>query len=240
MYELNYKNAKKIANIGLPFLLIGVVCLIVLVCMIYFKTAKKARMDATVEAYKVEINSHRDSDGTTLYRPTYFYTVDGKDYQYTLSYSTNVGVDRMEDKTLYYNSGDPSDVMAEYENGFNITYLVLGIFICIFPPVGIMMLNKSRKQVAKMKKLAVNGTLIRDLEYRLVPTGYTVNSRRIMAIEVDYELPSGSVITLIGEPRFDRKSHDSDGFVDLLIDLNDPDNYYIDFNISETQTPVAY
>ena len=68
---------------------------------------KKTRMDATVEAYNVEINSHRGSEGTMLYRPTYFYVIDGKEYHYTPSYSTNVGVSKMHDATLYYNSKNP-------------------------------------------------------------------------------------------------------------------------------------
>lgn len=240
MYKLDYKNAKKMGNLGLPFLLMGILFLVIFGFIMFGGMVKKSRMDATVEADRVEINSHRDSEGTMLYKPTYFYTVDGKEYHYTPSYSTNVGVNKMSDKTLYYNSKDPYDVVAEFESSFNLLYVVIMLFICIFPIIGAIQIKKSREQIARMKKLAKYGTLIRNLEYRMVPTGYSVNNRRIMAIEVDYELPSGNVVTLTGEPRFDRKSRDRDGFVDLLIDLNDPNNYYIDFNILEIQPTVTY
>lgn len=233
MYKLDYNNVKKAGNFGLPFLLIGILFLVVFGYFMFGGMIKKTKMDATVEAYKVEINSHRDSEGTMLYQPTYFYNINGKDYRYTPSYSTNVGVNKMNDKTLYYNSKDPNDVVAEFESSFNILYIFIMLFICIFPIVGFNEMKKSKNKIAQMKKLAENGTLIKNLKYRMVPSNYSVNGRSIMAIEVDYELPSGSMITLMGTPRFDGKYTDQDGFVDLLIDLNDTNNYFIDFNISE-------
>ena len=240
MYKLDYNNAKKLGNFGLPFLLIGILFLAIFGFVMFGGMFKKNRMDSTVEAYKVEINSHRDSEGSMLYKPTYFYMIDGKEYHYTPSYSTNVGVNKMQDKTLYYNSKDPYDVVAEFESSFNLLYVFIMLFIAIFPIVGIMEIKKSRRKIANMKKLATSGTLIRNLEYRMVPTGYSINNRRLMAIEVDYELPSGEVVTLTGEPRFDRKVKDRDGFVDLLIDLDNPENYYMDFNILEIQPTVTY
>lgn len=240
MYNLDYKNVKKLGNFGLPFFWIGILFLLIFGYFMFGGMVKKARMDATVEAYRVEIHSHRDSEGTILYKPTYYYVVDGNEYIYTPFYSTNVGVGKMEDKTLYYNSNNPYDVVAEFESSFNLFYVIIMLFIAIFPIVGIREIKKSKDKIAKMKKLAMNGTLIRNLEYRMVPTGYSVNDRRLMAIEIDYELPSGNVVTLTGEPRFDRKFKDKDGYVDLLIDLNNPENYYIDFNILEIQPKVTY
>ena len=35
-----------------------------------------------------------------------------------------------------------------------------------------------------------------------------------------------------GDARYDRKTFDSDGMVDLLIDENNPENYFIDFEIN--------
>ena len=57
------------------------------------------------------------------------------------------------------------------------------------------------------------------------------NKGELMAIQVEYELPSGEIIKLTGNPRYDRKTHDADGFADLLIDINNIENCYIDFNI---------
>lgn len=37
---------------------------------------------------------------------------------------------------------------------------------------------------------------------------------------------------MYGDARYDRKTFDSDGRVDLLIDENNPENYFIDFEIN--------
>jgi hypothetical protein len=59
-----------------------------------------------------------------------------------------------------------------------------------------------------------------------------VNDRVIQKLMVDYKLPNGSIITLQGDPRFDNKVSDSDGLVDIVIDENNTDNYFIDFEIN--------
>ena len=59
-----------------------------------------------------------------------------------------------------------------------------------------------------------------------------VNNKRIFKPIVEYTLPSGSVITLEGDARHDKKLSDEDGLVDLLIDENNPSNYFIDFEIN--------
>lgn len=62
-------------------------------------------------------------------------------------------------------------------------------------------------------------------------TGMSINDVDILAPVIQYTLPNGDIILLKGDPRHDGKSTDGDGFVDLLIDENDPTNYFIDFEI---------
>lgn len=102
-----------------------------------------------------------------------------------------------------------------------VTNIVLGSYRVI----------KVFKKIRKMKYLEVNGSLVKNLPYTMVFTNFKFNNKDIMAIAVDYILPTGEVLHLVGDPRYDRKYSDLDGSVDLLIDLNDIDNYYIDFNI---------
>ena len=49
---------------------------------------------------------------------------------------------------------------------------------------------------------------------------------------VDYTFPSGREISLYSDLRYDGKTYDSDGMVDLLIDENDPTKYFIDLEIN--------
>ena len=99
--------------------------------------------------------------------------------------------------------------------------------------IGIKGLINVKKNINRIKKLSQNGTLIKGLKYRLVSStrGNEKVQVGLKAIEVDYKLPSGKLITLVGDPRYDSKSCEKDSRVDLLIDLNNPDNYYIDFDI---------
>lgn len=115
-----------------------------------------------------------------------------------------------------------------------ILFLFLVFFICGISIIagwnGIRNVDKKRK---KYEWLARNGMLIKGLPYRMQPTGSRVNDTDIMKIVIDYELPTGSVVRLESDGRFDFKSSDSDGLVDLLIDPHDSSNYYIDFSIEE-------
>lgn len=81
-------------------------------------------------------------------------------------------------------------------------------------------------------KLNWCGKLVKNLPYRLVDAGVAINNVQIKKPVVNYTLPDGKKIVLIGDARHDRKSFDADGMVDLIIDENNPDNYFIDFEIN--------
>lgn len=76
---------------------------------------RKAQMDASVEAYKVDVKYYSGRKSSNHYKPTYYYTVDGVEYTYRPFISTNDPKSAMKDPTLYYDSSNPSDVIAEYE-----------------------------------------------------------------------------------------------------------------------------
>ena len=83
-----------------------------------------------------------------------------------------------------------------------------------------------------IKELNKKGKLVKNLQYHLEDTGMSVNHVQIQRPVVEYTLPSGSVVTLYGDPRHDGKLYDADGMVDLVIDENNPNNYFIDFEIN--------
>ena len=91
---------------------------------------------------------------------------------------------------------------------------------------------KINKRVRIINELNQKGKLIKNLKYHLENSDITINNVKIQRPVVDYKLPSGSIITLYGDPRYDKKSFDSDGLVDLVIDESNPDNYFIDFEIN--------
>ena len=83
------------------------------------------------------------------------------------------------------------------------------------------------KLLKRVEELNEKGKLVKNLPYTLENTGMSVNNRQIQRPVVDYTLPSGSIIKLYGDPRHDNKSFDADGYVDLVIDESNPENYFI-------------
>lgn len=234
MYKINYSNLKKGYKFYGAFLAVSLLFILVVCWNPVRAIIKKVSMDSEVKAHDVRVEKDKEPGKSVTYQPTYYYMVDGKEYKYTLAYSTNKGISKMKTKnTIYYDSQNPNDCVSEYEARIGSTEGFLMLFISVFGFVGIKGMSEVKKRIEKTKWLAQNGTLIKGLKYQLVPTGSKVKGKRIMAIQVDYELPSGSIVKLTGDPRYDSKLFDEDGLVDLLIDLNDTNNYYIDFNISQ-------
>lgn len=229
MYNINYDNLKKGYKVYGLFLTIGIIMLVIFSCLLFKGAIKKLFMDSQVKAYNVHITKLHNT------RAIYYYRVNGIEYEYTyIPSSNNPSIQKMTTKdTIYYNSEYPADCVAEYETMVKASDILVVLFLSIFPTVGINGIINVKKRIVKVKELAKNGTLTKGIAYRLVGTGTKVNGRRIMALQIDYTLPSGKVITLTSDPRYDMKNSDEDGLVDLLIDMDNPDNYYIDFNIAD-------
>lgn len=232
MYNINYKNIKKGYGFYIPFLILGLIFVLLLSCFAFQGQVRKFFMDSEVKAYNVEIDKIKSSNSTT-FKPIYYYIVNDVEYIYSTPFSTNIAVSSMTEKnTIYYKKTNPSSCVSEYETTIHIGYLIFIPFFLIFPIVGIIGIKNIKKNIKRIKWLAENGTLIKGLKYELVNTNKRVNGAPLRAIQVDYELPSGSTIKLTGDDRYDFKTFDADGLVDLLIDSNDPTNYYIDFEIN--------
>lgn len=192
---------------------------------------KANSMDSTTSSTKVEVNSHRDSDGSILYSPTYYYMVDGREYSCSSSSSSSINPGTS-NKTVYYDSKNPSNCMTEYSKSNNKTLLIFLLLPLLCIVVAVVNIRKIGKRVKLINDLNQKGKLVKNLPYHLEDTGMAVNNVHIQRPVVEYTLPSGSVITLYGDPRHDRKVSDADGMVDLVIDENNPNNYFIDFEIN--------
>ena len=118
---------------------------------------------------------------------------------------------------------------------FSITSLAVTIpFVIIsiiFISISKSMKKKAQENILRVKKLAMEGFLVKNMPYKLVSSGTIINNQPIYCIQVEYENPSGQKISLQSEPRYNNKLSDKNGTVDLLIDPNDYSNYYIDLEI---------
>lgn len=233
MYDIDLKNVKKSGSSMALFIIIGLLFAGIGIGMFVSQITTKNRMDSEVEAYRVDINEHYDSDNGTMYSPVHYYRVNGVEYTCSDGGSTSSITSSMEDETVYYNSSDPSDCMTDYSSSSNnLFFIIFTLLGGICAGLGINNIIKSRKRIKLIKYLNQNGMLVKKLPYYMEDTNVTVNNHRVQRPVVDYRLPSGSTIKLYGDGRYDRKYSDQDGFVDLLIDPNDFNNYFIDFEIN--------
>lgn len=231
MYDINLKNTKKGYLIGIILFLAGIFFLIIMSWMTFGDIIKKLSLDSSIVATRIDDNCRTNSEGDYFCSPIYYYEVDGFEYTCKVSYSSSSSVSSKQNK-VYYDSKNPSDCVTDYTAKPQVYMYLFCLFPLIFVIVGMHQILKVNKKIKRAKYLAMHGTLIQRLPYTMEKTNITVDGSPLLAIAVDYTLPSGSKIHLVGDPRYDRKQFDNDGLVDLLIDLNDLDNYYIDFNIT--------
>lgn len=231
MYDINVKNVRKGNNIMYIFLLVGIIFFVILL-LVYLSDQNIAKkLDSETLSTKVEINTSENSDGNTMYSPTYYYEIDGKEYKCSSnsSSSNNPGT---KNKKVYYSSKDPSLCMTAYSKSSDNILLFVLIIPIIFIIVGVLNIVKNTKRIKTIKELNNRGKLIKNLPYRLENTGVEVNGNPIQRPVVDYTLPSGTVLTLKGDGRYDGKISDADGLIDLIIDENNPNIYFMDFEIN--------
>lgn len=231
MYKINRKNIKKERNFYLTFLMAGIMFMTVFGIMTYKRLEKKNEMDSQVMGKVIDVIEKTNDEDSTLYSPIIEYEV--KSVKYTCTSSVSTGIKAMIGKTytVYYDSQNPSYSISAFEDNGIITLLIWVLIPGAFIGMGISSIIKYKKKVKGYKYLEENGILIKGLSYQMVPSSMKVNRRRIMQIEIEYKKSNGDTIILHSEGRFDNKVSDEDGEVDLLIDPNNEDNYYIDFNI---------
>ncbi|MEG1142776.1 MAG: hypothetical protein RSE41_10120 [Clostridia bacterium] len=231
MYDINTKNVKKGKNPYFIFLVAGLLFFVIVSRILVSNHLKLKSLASNILSTRIEINSHYNDEGVLLYSPIYHYTVNGANYACSSNTSSNVNPGTA-NKIVYYDSKNPSNCMTEYSKSSDVVLLVFMIMPVILIVIAVVNMRKISKRVRLINDLNQKGKLIKNLQYRLENTNISVNNAQIQRIVVDYTLPSGSNITLCGDPRHDRRLSDTDGMVDLVIDENNPDNYFIDFEIN--------
>lgn len=230
MFDINTRNVEKGKNIYIMSLVIVIILLIVISTIFAFNLTKSNNLDSTTTSTKVVVKTHV-KDGNTMYSPTYYYMVDNKEYVCDSDSSSSIDPGT-ENKTVYYDSENPFICMTEYSKKSNNFFIIFIIALVIAIGFMIYEIRKINKRLKMINELNQKGKLVKKLPYSLENTRAEVNGVPVKRVVVNYTLPTGVVVTLYGDPRYDNKLSDSDDMVDLLIDENNPDNYYIDFEIN--------
>ena len=230
MYDINFKNVKKGKGYYQIFLIIGIIpiicCLIIFIC----NTLEKNNFKNTANAYSIEDNCHKkDNEEDFICYPVYYYKVNNVEYICRSSIGYDV-VDHDNNK-VFYDRRNPSICVREIDNSINL-YIFIGILIgLVLVLLGLLGIKKVNKRIRTINMLNTTGTLIKNVPYSLKDTFKIVKGKQILKPVVDFDLPNGNHVYLEGDERFDFVFSDEDGLVDVLIDLDNVNNYYIDFEI---------
>lgn len=229
MYNIDLTNTKKKKKIYNTFLIIGILFLILFTSVFIISLVKSNKMDASVLSNRVEIKSYIDDEGNSMKTPIYYYKVKGKEYACDSNVSTSLDIST-ENKLVYYNSKNPSECVSEYTKSGNVIFLIFIIIPSIFILVGVLNIKKVNKRINIIKELNTKGKLIKNLPYKLEKTNVEVNNVAILRPVVDYRLSDGRMVRLYGDPRYDKNN--GNGKIDLIIDENNIDNYFMDYEIN--------
>lgn len=231
MYDIDTSNVKKGIKFFLMFLLVGIFFLGILLAILIMNIINYKSLDSEIMSNHVEINTYKDSDGDTMYSPIYYYNIRGKEYKCSSQGGSSI-MPSTKNRKVYFDSKNPTRCMTDYSRGNNKWILLFLLLPIVFIGTAVCNIIKVNKRIKLINDLNTTGKLVKNLPYRLENTGMSVNGIQIQKPVVDYTLPSGTTITLQGDPRHDKKVADKDGMVDLIIDEANPNNYFIDFEIN--------
>lgn len=231
MYDIDTSNVKKGIKFFLMFLLAGVFLLGILLAILIMNIINYKSLDSEIVPNHIEINTYKNSDGDTMYSPIYYYNIRGKEYKCSSQGGSSI-MPSTKNRKVYFDSKNPTRCMTDYSRGNNKWILLFLILPIVFIGTAVYNIIKVNKRIKLINNLNTTGKLVKNLPYRLENTGMSFNGIQIQKPVVDYMLPSGTTITLQGDPRHDKKVADKDGMVDLVIDEANPNNYFIDFEIN--------
>ena len=237
MYKIDRQNIKKGFKFYGIFLGLGLVLSIIICYIFVAPMIKKNSYNSSVIAKNIEVIGKKNNKNVVYYSPRYYFVYNGDEFvcESNLS-STSVDTNK---KLVYFDSKNPTDCMTEHD----ATSEKWVMLILVFLPVGFIIVGVKgfwgiKKTLDKCDYLERNGTLYKNLPYKMESTNMKFNKIPILRIVVDFKLPNGSVTVLKGNPRHDGRTGDEDSTIDVLIDLNNTDNYFVDFNIEEKEKEV--
>ena len=224
MYNINYKKYNIELIIGITLLIIGILFLSLYMNKVFNGALRKLFLDSEIDSIKINENKKED-----LYSPVYIFEVNNKTHYCEVKNASKIKPNKREIK-VYYDSNNPNNCVNEYEATPSIYSYIILFFPMFSISLGLFAIVLSLKDIKKLNYLEKNGTLIKNMVYCIEKI--EIKKRKfIKVIGVDYKLSNGEIIHLISD--LPKKNIDIIGYVDLLIDKNNLNNFYIDFNLNK-------
>lgn len=118
---------------------------------------------------------------------------------------------------------------SEYNEKYYLVLLIIPFMVICYSTYKIRIVNKRLKIV----KILINkGKLVKNIPYYLELTKETSSIGKVFKPVVNYVLSTGKAVTLYGDSRHDGQLNDEDGLIDLVIDEENPNIYFLDYEIN--------
>ena len=217
-------------------LIYGILFITTLIFVLLLLSSNLVNMIITNYGYnrKIETNNVEliSKDNNKTYKKVYYYKINGKQYSCEDSEILLSNKHENDDKkTIYYNSKDPNICTTSIiVKKIDPMILMATIALCIPMLIGLTGIIRINKKIKQIKKLNNCGKLVKNLSYELEKTKMSTSSNIIYKAVVKYKV-NNQEHTFYSEPIHDKTLLDKYSTIDLLINENDANDYYLDFNI---------
>lgn len=236
-YEMNNKIITLFVALFVVIFMLFINCIAPVTDFINFNSTYNEKIESNISEYIPTSNGK--------YKKVYYFSVDGKQYSCTDNtylHNSNNGEDSM---TLYYNRDYPDVCTTGVINKSNLNLLISVPFFLV--PIVILMIFfvRIRRKMKKIKKLSKCGKLVKNLKYLTIDLNVDKTELDSKA-GVNYKIKSaknkGYIVvakykinnqehTFYSDKIYDEKLFKEYSTIDLLINENDINDYYLDFNI---------
>lgn len=177
---------------------------------------------------KSNISEYIPTDNN-MYKKVYYFDADNRQFSCLDSVVINNKNNKIDKKTIYYNFEDPNVCTTNIIKKTNLIVYIFIISLCIPLLIGLIGMIKINKKINKIKMLSKCGKLVKNLQYEVVEMKKK-NGNILYKAKTKYKVKN-QVLILYSESIYDKKLFKEYPTIDLLINENDVNDYYLDFNI---------
>jgi hypothetical protein len=225
MFEVRNETKNYRIKMGLLLLLIGLLASGVFFYFYYKIERKNNTYDSVTEANKIEPNCTINRNGDEACSPIYHYQINESNYVCKSEKSSSEFNENQ--KKVYYKKLNPTYCLTEFDRRESNIFLIGAIAGIVVIVTSIGFFIGAIIEAFKVKGLVGNGTIFKGVPFTLETSG----DKKVTVPVVDLETPNGEKLHLVGKPISNRKFGNTGETVDVLIDLDNPSRYYIDFEI---------
>ena len=225
------KTFFQIIKIYFVLILVGGVFIFVGSILVFSSRIDEKVYDSRVLTYKVDDGYYEDDEGSDMYSPTFYYEVNGVNYECSSSFSSSTEVDEGQ-YYVYYSSSNPSKCITKWheKNGNG------GLFFMIFGCIPLIFIIPSFIRIFShlntKSKILDNGVILKNLKYELKLTNTYINNVRVCYPVVMTKV-NGLEQVFIGKVRVYEETPEEERYIDVMYDPTDLSKFIVDFNINK-------